>query len=44
MQFNLSLHNNPDVRRRQRVNKKIAMNNKKIKLKHLLPKIKHNGN
>ena len=46
MQFNIPLNNNPEVRRRQRINKKIpiTMNNQKIKLTHLLPKSNHNEN
>jgi hypothetical protein len=45
MQFNLLLHNNPEVRIRQKINKKIliTMNNQKIKLKHMLPKRNHSG-
>jgi hypothetical protein len=41
-----ALHNNLEVRRRQKINQKIliTMNNQKIKLKHLLPKSNHNGN
>jgi hypothetical protein len=37
-----AVHNNMEVRRRQRINQKITMNNQKIK--HLLPKRNHNGN
>ena len=46
MQFNLPLHNNLEVRKRQKINQKIliTMNNQKIKLKHLLLKSSHNGN
>jgi hypothetical protein len=46
MQFNLPLHNNLEVRRRQKINPKriIIMNNPKLKLHHLLPKRNHSGN
>jgi hypothetical protein len=46
MQFNLPLHNNPEVRKRQRTKPKriITMNNLKLKTHHLLPKINHSGN
>jgi hypothetical protein len=40
MQFNLPLHNNLEVRRRQRTNPRriITMNNPKLKTHHLLRK------
>jgi hypothetical protein len=46
MQSNLPLHNNPEVRRRRKINRRktITMNNQKIKLKPLLPKSNHSGN
>jgi hypothetical protein len=46
MQFNLPLHNNLEVRRRQKINPKriIIMNNPKPKLHRLLLKRNHNGN
>jgi hypothetical protein len=45
MQFNLPLHNNLEVRRRQRTNQRriITMNNRKLKTHHLLPKRNHSG-
>jgi hypothetical protein len=45
MQFNLPLHNNPEVRKRQRTKPKriIAMNNLNLKTHHLLPRRNHSG-
>jgi hypothetical protein len=45
MQFNLPLHNNMDIIRRQRTNPRrtITVNNPKLKTHHLLPKNNHNG-
>jgi hypothetical protein len=46
MQFSLPLHNNPEVRKRQRTKTKrtITMNNLKLKTHNLLTKINHSGN